>query len=106
MTTSLHQALLGLSGGVTGSESEATHYSTWGGMDLLFIVRDNTVFYWKSLSKGWFKSALELDQITKLGEKEPEFRCGPPKPKKPKARISYSNIKSEIYDSTRRYKGD
>lgn len=94
-----------------GSKSEATHYSTFGGLTTLIKLVDDVPYYWNGNSKCWSKSAEELDQITLLGEKEPNFRCGPPKPTPPKPNYWTSSVpvskEPEYYRSNRgHYVGD
>lgn len=90
-----------------GSKSEATHYSTFGGSDWLLTVRGSTPYYWNELSGSWSKSSLDLDQMMLLGEKEPEFRCGPPKPIVKKVRVPMKQESSNYgYGRRNRYMGD
>jgi len=77
-----------------GEESEATHYSTFGGSDWKLLVNKDQLFYWDALSKSWRKWSLTLQHCTPIGEQEPNFRCGPQQQVKHKQIIS--NLASDL----------
>ncbi|WP_151832623.1 hypothetical protein [Acinetobacter ursingii] len=75
-----------------GEESEATHYSTFGGSEWKLLVNKDQLFYWDALSKSWCRWHLTLAHCTPIGEQEPNFRCGP---KKPAAQKINQNLASD-----------
>lgn len=79
-----------------GEESEATHYSTFGQTDWKLRVVGKLIFYWDSLAKSWRKWPLTVAHCTPIGEQEPNFRCGPIKPKDRQQQI-YVNTVSDVY---------
>lgn len=79
-----------------GEEDEATHYSTYGECDWKLKANKDQVFFWDALSKSWKKWALTLEHCTPIGEREPNFRCGPIKPKDRQQQI-YVNTVSDVY---------
>lgn len=89
-------------GYVQGSKEEATHFSTFGGSDWTIKRDGNQLYYWCGMSGCWKKTALGLDQVTLIGHKEPEFRCGPPAPvKKQRLMPQYKVDQYKIYDTHR-----
>lgn len=92
-------------GNYIGEKEEATHYSTFGGSDWTLKITGNHIFYWSELSKSWRKWHLTKDHCTPIGLKEPDFRCGPPAPKKEKAIVKRVLRDSPIYTNSR-IKGD
>lgn len=87
-----------------GEESEATHYSTFGGSDWKIMANKDQLFYWDALSKSWRRWSLTLAHCTPIGEKEPNFRCGPVNQVAVKAVIKATEL-APIYTDAR-YKGD
>lgn len=65
-----------------GCKSEATHYSTYGTVEELIKLVDGQPYYWNG--KYWCESGLGADQITSLGQAEPNFKCGARQPAPPK----------------------
>jgi len=92
-------------GNSIGEKEEATHYSTFGGSEWSLKVTGKQIFYWNELSKSWRKWALTIDHCTPIGFKEPNFRCGPPEPKKEKVVVKRVLKDSPIYTNSR-FKGD
>ena len=72
---------------IKGFESEATHYNTFGNILSKYRFIDGYQYYWDALSKRWSKMSVKTC-CTPIGEDEPNFRCGPPKPIAQKRRSS------------------
>ena len=77
MGSFISQSFLERFGFFAGEESEATHYSTFGGSDWKLKTNKDHIFYWDALSGSWKRWHLTLDHCTPIGCSEPNFRCGP-----------------------------
>lgn len=90
-------------GYIKGSKEEATHYSTYGTVEELIKLIDGVPHYWNG--RYWCESGLTVDQITPLGQQEPNFRCGARQPAPPKPDFwMYSGISNKHI--SKHYRGD
>ncbi|EPQ0811295.1 hypothetical protein NR583_003643 [Acinetobacter baumannii] len=87
-----------------GEEDESTHYSTFGGSDWKLKANKDQMFYWDALSKSWKRWALTLEHCTPIGEKEPNYKCGPVNQVVVKKDETTREL-SPIYSNSK-YKGD
>ncbi|MDS7927633.1 hypothetical protein [Acinetobacter sp. V115_6] len=87
-----------------GEEDEATHYSTFGGSDWKLKANKDQMFYWDANAKSWRRWHLSLEHCTPIGEKEPNYKCGPVNQVVSKRDDSIREL-SPIYSNSK-YKGD